>query len=266
MLYDNINYSSNVSYLDNVFIYEYDISKANINVLYSKKAIDKDTYDYLYNANRDIRQIYIGKLQKENKEITTILKAGIIEAKKWLFEANNIHDYEVLSIKNDAVFIINRVLNRTQFGLIEFKCKNKYTSFYKLNNLEAYYLFDSFSKNEELEIKGISDNKLLLHKDYMLQLLKDIFYTIQTVNVEMAMRMLKDFYLEYINYLLPIEYYRTFNADSLFYYKLKTLSGAGFATDIIPQENPIVLDITYNISILLEIQKILSSIYFTKHK
>ena len=125
MLYDNINYTSGISYLDNTFIYEYDISKANINVLYSKKAIDKDTYDYLYNANRDTRQVYIGKLQKENKEIATILKAGIIEAKKWLFEANNIHDYEVLSIKNDAVFIINRVLNYTQFSIIEFKCKNK---------------------------------------------------------------------------------------------------------------------------------------------
>ena len=168
ILYYNINYTSGISYLDNTFIYEYDISKANINVLYSKKAIDKDTYDYLYNANRDTRQVYIGKLQKENKEIATILKEGIIEAKKWLFETNNINDYEVLSIKNDAVFIINRVLNYTQFGLIEFKCKNKYTSFYKLNNLEAYYLFDSFSKNEELEIKGISDNVLLFHKNYML--------------------------------------------------------------------------------------------------
>ena len=265
MLYNNINYSSEISYLNDTFIYEYDISKANINVLYSKGAINKDTYDYLYTASREIRQVYIGKLQKENKEIIDVLKAGIIEAKKWLFEANNIKDYEVLSIKNDAVFIINRVLNSTQFGLIDFKCKNKYTSFYKLNNLEAYYLFDSFTKNEELEIKGISDNKLKLHEHYMLEFLKDLFYTLQTVNVEMAMRMLKDFYLSYINFALPTEYYRTFNSDSLFHYKLKTFSGAGFATEIAPEVDKKWLDITYNISILTELQKILSSIYFTKH-
>ena len=266
MLWNEVNYSSDVSYLNNVFIYEYDISKANINVLYSKGAIDKDTYDYLYTANRDIRQVYIGKLQKENKEIVNILKAGIIEAKKCLFEANNIQDYEVLSIKNDAVFIINRQLQNTQFGLINFKCKNKYTSFYKFNNLEVYYFYDSFSKNEVIEVKGISDNKLALHKDYMLQLLKDIFYTIQTVNVEMAMRMLRDFYLQYIKLELPIEYYRKFSADSAFHYKLKTISGAGYDTVICPEGQLQVLDISYNISVLMDLQKILASMYFTKHQ
>ena len=35
-IYDNINYSSDISYLTNTFIYEYDISKANINILYTK--------------------------------------------------------------------------------------------------------------------------------------------------------------------------------------------------------------------------------------
>ena len=29
MIYDNINYSSDISYLTNTFIYEYDIAKAN---------------------------------------------------------------------------------------------------------------------------------------------------------------------------------------------------------------------------------------------
>lgn len=266
MLYDNINYTSNVSYLNNVFIYEYDISKANISVLYSKDAIDKNTYEYLYTANRDIRQTYIGKLERDNKEIVKILKAGIIEAKKMLFEANNIQDYEVLSIKNDAVFIINRQLQNTKFGLIEFKCKNRYTSFYKLNNLELFYYYDSFSKNEVLEVKGISDDKLKLHEEYMLQLLKDVLYTVQTVNVEMAMRMLRDFYLQYIKLELPIGFYRKFNADSTFHYKLKTISGSGYDTNIECTGNPQFLDISYNISVLMELQKILSSMYFAKHQ
>ena len=266
MLYNEINYTSDISYLNNVFIYEYDISKANINVLYSKGAIDKNTYDYLYAANRDIRQVYIGKLQKENKEIVKILKAGIIEAKKCLFEANQIQDYEVLSIKNDAVFIINRQLQNTKFGLIEFKCKNRYTSFYKINNLEIFYFYDSFTKNEEIEVKGISDDRLKLHEEYMLQLLKDIFFTVQTVNVEMAMRMLRDFYLQYIKLELPIGYYRKFSADSSFHYKLKTISGAGYDTMIEPTGQLQALDISYNISVLMDLQKILASMYFTKHQ
>ena len=100
----------------------------------------------------------------------------------------------------------------------------------------------------------------------MLQLLKDIFFTVQTVNVEMAMRMLRDFYLQYIKLELPIGYYRKFSADSSFHYKLKTISGAGYDTMIEPTGQLQALDISYNISVLMELQKILASMYFAKHQ
>ncbi len=265
MIYDKVNYTSDISYLANTIIYEYDISKANINVLYSKGAIDKQTYDYLYNANRMIRQVYIGKLQRDDKNIVSILKQGIIEAKKMLFEANNIEDYEVLSIKNDAVFLINRRLNNTKFGLIEFKEKNQFTSFYKINNLEIYYVYNQFSKYENIEVKGISDDNIKYHNNYMIELLKDIFFTVQTSGVEIAMRMLKEFYLQYISYQLPVGYYRKFNSDSMFHIKSNSIYNTGFDIDNITEDNKNILDISYNISVLLELQKILSSMYFTKH-
>ena len=135
MLFDKVNYTADISYLTNVFIYEYDISKANINILYTKNVISKEIYDYLYNAERMTRQVYVGKLCKD-VSISNILKAGIIEAKKMLFEANNIQDRDILSIKNDAVFIINKKLANTEFGLIKFMKKNVYTSFYKINGIE----------------------------------------------------------------------------------------------------------------------------------
>ncbi len=266
MLYDKINYSANINYLNNTLIYEYDISKANINVLYSKCAIDKPTYDYLYNANRMIRQKYIGKLQQQNPELIKILKDGIIEAKEMLFKSNNIQDHEVLSIKNDAVFIINRRLLNTKFGLIEFKEKSQFTSFYKFDNLEVYYYYNSYSKMENIEVKGISDEKLKLHENGMLQFLKDIFYTLQTSGVEIAMRMLKDFYLEYITMKLPFDHYRKFNSDSTYHLKYNPASHTGFDAEFLPDNCINSIDISYNISILLELQKILSSIYFSKYK
>ena len=79
MLYEKTNYTADISYLTNVFITEYDISKCNINVLYKYKAIDEQTYQYLYQAERMVRQVYVGKLQRESKEIVQILKDGIIE-------------------------------------------------------------------------------------------------------------------------------------------------------------------------------------------
>ena len=141
-LWENINYTSEISYLNNIFIYELDIQKANINILYSKGVIDKETYDFLYNSERMVRQVYIGKLQKDTT-VVNVLKQGIIEAKKTLFEINNIKDYEVLSIKNDAVFIIGRLPKVTDFGLVKFIPKNTYTGFYRVCNYEFYYFYSN---------------------------------------------------------------------------------------------------------------------------
>ena len=58
MLWDKTSYTADISYLTNVFIYEYDISKANINVLFTKNIIDQQTYEFLYNAPRMTRQVY----------------------------------------------------------------------------------------------------------------------------------------------------------------------------------------------------------------
>ena len=197
-MYDKVNYTADISYLTNVFITEYDISKCNINVLFIKGFIDKKTYDYLYNSEKMVRQVYVGKLQKENPKIVKALKEGIIEAKKMLFEANNILDRDVLSIKNDAVFIINRQLNITKFGLIEFVPKGIYTSFFKIHGLELYYYYNNITKEEYIEVKGISNKSLENHENYFLQLLKDIFYSIQINGPEITLRMIKDVYMEYI--------------------------------------------------------------------
>lgn len=267
MLYNNKTYTADIQYLTNTFIREYDISKANINILYKYKVIDKNTYDYLYNSERMIRQIYVGKLQQNDKEITKILQNGIIEAKKELFEINNIKDYEVLSIKNDAVFIINRQLKHTDFGLIKFLCKNQYTSFYRINRLEVYYYYNTITKDESIDIKGINDDKLKMHDKYMLQLIKDVLYAVQVLGVENAIKMLKEFYFEYINYQLPVEFYRSFDINSLYKYKFSSnyTNSAYYlnnATDNIKTE----LDINCNLSVLTSLQKILMSIYFNNHK
>lgn len=268
MLYNNINYKSDISYLSNTLIREYDMSKANINILFSKGIIDRDTYEYLYNSERMVRQIYVGKLLQNNSHNVKELQSGIIEAKKQLFIANNIQNHEVLSIKNDAVFIINRQLKYTKLSdLIEFKEKSIYSSFYNICGLEIYYYYNSMSKEENIDIKGIGDDTLIFHKDFMIQFLKDVFYTVQVANEEVALRMLKDFYNDYINYNLAVGYYREFNVGSKFLYNVNTTyAGTSFSSDAVSENDKRYLNITYNLKILLELQKILMSMYFSKHK
>lgn len=264
MLYDKVNYTADISYLTNVFIYEYDISKCNINILFIKNVIDKKTYDYLYEAPRMVRQVYVGKLCKD-KNVSNVLSFGIIEAKKMFFETNNIQDRDVLSIKNDAVFIIGRKVQYTEFGLIKFVAKNIYTSFYKLYNMELYYYYSNATKEEYLDVKGISDENLKYHEEYFLQIIKDLFYSIQVNGPEISIRMLKDIYNEYISLQLPVECYRQFNTQSEYHFKFKCgTTGYGIvnATDMHKQ----MLDITFNLSIIMELQRIILSLYFNKYR
>jgi hypothetical protein len=267
-LYEYINYTADISYLTNTFITEYDISKANINVLYLKGVIDKPTYDYLYQSERMVRQKFVGMLQRDNKEVTKALQSGIIEAKKALFEANDIQDHEILMILNDAVFVINRQLQNTNFGMIQFMPKNIYTSFYRVNTpickMDMLYYYSNINKEEYLDIKGLSDNVLPLHENAFYQALKDIFYSVQIDGVEVAMRMLKDIYMQYINLQLPVEYYRKFDNESQYHFKLFSRLSTGYTISQIDDSIKPMLDITYNLQILLEIQKILVSLYFNR--
>ena len=264
MLWDKTTYTADISYLTNVFIYEYDISKANINILFTKGIIDETTYNFLYEAQRMVRQVYVGKLCKDTK-ISNILKAGIIEAKKMFFEANGIEDRDVLSIKNDAVFLINKKPQITEFGLIKFVEKNVYTSFFKLANMEYYYYYSNVTKEEYIDIKGISDSALEIHKEYFLQLIKDIFYSIQINGPEISLRMLKEYYNDYIKLNLPIEHYRQFNSDSMFHFKFISNIGTGYSINSISENEKSLIDISYNLAIILELQRILVNQYFNNH-
>lgn len=265
MLYNKVNYTADISYLTNVFIYEYDISKANINILYTKGVIDKSIYDFLYNSERMTRQVYVGKLCKD-VSVSNILKTGIIEAKETLFNANNIQDRDVLSIKNDAVFLINKRLINTKFGLIKFVEKNVYTSFYKINGIEFYYYYSNATKVEYIDIKGISDDKIKQHQEYFLQILKDLFYSIQVNGPEISSKMIKDIYNEYITLRLPVECYRNFDVSSMFHMNLLINNNTGYNIEAVSERQKNMLDISNNLKILIEIQKIIMSIYFNKYK
>jgi hypothetical protein len=263
-LWERINYIADISYLTNVFITEYDISKANINVLYSHGAISKDIYDWLYSSKKIVREKYIGMLQRSDESYTKILQSGIIDAKRRLFEANGILDREVLAIKNDAVFMINRELQYTKFNLIEFKRKETYTSFYKINNLEIYYFYNPIDKSENIEVKGISDNKIDLHRGYFLQILMDIFCITQMDGPIEAIKMIKDIYQLYIRKEFPIEVYRSFNGDSMYHFNVFSRLNTGYTSDNASDDMKFIIDGSINLNILREINKILYHMYFNQ--
>ena len=83
------NYNSSYNIILNSFIHEYDISKANINALYSRGVIDKPTYDNLYNSDKAIREKQVGLMIRRDQNIYREIQNGIIDAKRQLIITNN---------------------------------------------------------------------------------------------------------------------------------------------------------------------------------
>ncbi len=258
--YDKSFYTAPISYIISSYIREYDISKANINILFMKGVISKEQYDYLNSIDRMSRQVYIGLLQKNDQNVSKSLKEGIKEMRYLFLTSNEINENDVLSIKNDAVFIINKIPTVTKFGNIEFVCKNVYTSFYKLNNkMEIYYSYDMVTGIENIDIKGIREEKLILHKNHFLEFLLVLFNSAQSEPIPETIKLLLDFYERYLNLKLGIEYYREFNSESM--YNIKQLGiASSYRAEFLPNDNIYDINISHNLNILRELGGIFASI------
>ena len=144
---------------------------------------------------------------------------------------------------------------------MDFKLKNTYTLYLKIERYEFYYYYNSYTKEEKLDVKGINDSKLILHKDYFMDFLLALFNTLQLEGIVEALSLLKNFSLSYIKRDFPIGYYREFNSESGYrleddYYIYKLSAATEYDKHLI--------DIRYNYEILRDIYGLLVSFYFKK--
>lgn len=266
-LWSHKYYTAPIDYLNSTFIREYDISKADISVLLSKGQITQEQFNFLYRIPSINRNVYMGILQRDNPKLKKILSNGIEEVRKLFFEANDIEDSDVLSIKNDAIFLINKVASVTTFGNVTLKEKNTYTSFYKLPkkyNKEFYYYVNRVTGEESLEIKGISDDSRKLHEEYFVDFLLVLFNSIELFPISDTIDLIQTFYNQYINMELPLGYYRKFDQFSGFDTNLVTpILKHKYILKYLSEEHREMIDISYNLSIILELYRMVSTMYFS---
>lgn len=263
-LWQNKNYIAPIPYIISRHIYEYDITKANINVLYYLGEINKEYYEKLKNLPRMKRQIEIGYLLKYTDGLSDRLSDGIAMFRKRLFDENNIQDHEVLSIKNDAIFVIGRKLKNTIFDNIEFVLKNHYTTYIRIDkSIEVYFESNSIDGTISLDVKGISDTKLELHHKYMATILADVMYYMETNSISDGLTYISDIYNQYIDRKLPIGYYRNFNANSDY---IINANGTLYSMDYCDPDMFMSLDIGYNLYIIRTLYGYLSNIYMQQNR
>ena len=206
-------------------IVEWDIRRAGISIIKEFSLLPDKLISELENMPKKEADIKIGKMQIRNKEFTKVFNQKFTDVMKDFMDKNGIDmDYDTISIKKDACFVINKKIMYETFGkYIRFIPKNEYHAFLYLKPYELY-----FRRNEELDIKGLSSipevrNRIInMHKDGILnfiELVIDLAESTQ-MNLKQLNSFLHEFVKMYKRKELEFDYYREFNVESRFRYQL----------------------------------------------
>lgn len=239
--------NDNIFYLFNKTIYEYDIKNAGYNLSRAYKLLPEDKLEELGRLKKERRTIEIGKLQRNDKDYKERLIKAFEEARRMFFEANNLQSDEIISIKKDAIFTTKYCEFQQFLDYIEFRPKNEYSSYIRLNRkIELYY------SQDKLDIKGLSDETIQYHKDYMIHFIKLFFHKMETEDTATILGFMRRFIDRYKRRELPIGYYRRFDRDPRFDTYDDNIKFYEYWEE---QKND--LDITYNyIEVLIKLIKI----------
>lgn len=213
-LFEKTNYTTELPFIINR-ITEYDLKAANISAMEASGKFDPKVIARLRDMPKEQREITVGLMEREDRSITKIKKRGIQHAREMLFDANKLQDIEIVSIKNDAVFVAGRRLKYTDFGSYHFIPKNVYSLFMQLDKrLEFYY----DGKHKRVDVKGLGKDvpEDPDHQNGMLKFFQNVFqYLVQDRRAQ-----LKQYLIEFVEAYkakeLPICYYKEMNSYSIY--------------------------------------------------
>lgn len=201
----------NIPFVFNKEITEYDMKEAGFSLTKEFQLLDKDTIKKLEKYPKDQRKIRLGVIQREDEKYRENLKNAFKDARKVFFEINEIEDSDIISIKKDAILTMKRCKTTKLGEFIEFRPKHFYTSYIQLDKkLEFYY-----SPNE-LDVKGISDEMLDYHKEYMIKFIKQFFKKMETEEDVDVIEFTRRFIDKYKRRELEVGYYRSFDHNGYF--------------------------------------------------
>lgn len=221
-------------FIHNNEVIEWDIKSANTSLMRYYQLQPDDIVDKLASMAKSQREIAVGKLMRKDKEFSRALEASFNKIINEFMEANNLTWDDIVSVKKDAVFVKNHGILKHDFGAVHFIPKNQYKHVLLLPKYEIYI------SNEGIDVKGIPNEKLELHKEGMLEFIKT---ALDTADDFIAMqKFFKEYVQAYKRKELEFDAYREFNPDSLF-----TIGGDfPMRTDSMIEDDMEFLDISYN--------------------
>lgn len=204
-LWQKTNYTSNIKYIKDTIITEYDIKSAGMNILYDSGFLNKEQYKNLKNTEKYERNVIIGKMLRENKEMNLKLNEGFKIARKVFMEINNLEDNDILSIKKDAIFVIGKKCNNLRVSdHVYFTENSEYDNYINIIDKEHYInLYEN-----KIDVKGYHKETYDNHKDYLFKFLMECLWEDKKSDKKDLFKKLLIFKNNLINYNLPIKYYK----------------------------------------------------------
>lgn len=196
----------------NSSITEYDIRHAQINVMKYYHLFNDEALLNIYDAlPKDEREVKCGLLLKKYPDLIKSLEKGFNDIVKEFLQANCLDiDDDVISIKRDAVFVINKPVKVTKFGPVEFVNKNKYHAYVNIGRLEFYV------GNTTVDVKGLGD-KWIYHENGIIAIIKDFINMLESTSDPYEIsKYLKDLCKMYKTKQLGIDVYKEFNSTSMY--------------------------------------------------
>jgi hypothetical protein len=233
---ERTNYlNKDILYLKNTVITEYDIKSAGFTVIKFRKLLPQEEILELEGVSKEERNIRIGKKILQYPKIGEEIINTLAEVRKKFIILNSILDYEILSIKKDAVFLIKKKpIVLLIDNMFEFREKKSYTSYCYINQKEFYYS----AKDDSMDIKGIAEESKELQKEYLLKDIKKTISMSEKIPSDQLFSILKQYRSKYLNRKLNKEVYRDVS-DGKFLMN-------GYFLDSISEEELKDVDITQN--------------------
>lgn len=204
-LYMKTNYTSDVRYIKDTVITEYDIKSAGMNILFDSGYFNEEQYNKLKNTSKYERNVIIGKMLRNNKRMNEVLMNGFKIARKIFIESNNLNDSDILSIKKDAIFVIGKKCNNLKISKnVRFVESKEYDNYINILDKEHYI---NLYKNE-MDIKGYSSEVKEHHKNYLFKFLTECLWEDKKKDKTDLYKKLLIFKDNLITNNLPMGYYK----------------------------------------------------------
>jgi hypothetical protein len=179
----------------------------------------------------------------------TIYKYTSENKMDWSYHLDKIEPEKILYL-NDY----NLVLNDIDLDDDNLKV-DEYDNFIRVGEFILMTKQDMFGMKQA--IVGLDPHNIELHKDYFIALIFKIMNMVSKNNIQLTIDTLRDFYRDYVNGELNIEYYREFNLQSKF--KVSSMNYIYYIdSDLVDVRS---LDISYNEKVLRYISSLIWGVY-----